>query len=119
MTTCPACGSTVEARWKFCIRCGAPSTAGRPPVQRGAGDEPGREQTREQGEQQATGRSPRAPWIPSAIRPSALDEADDDHDLLPEHDQARVDLPRAIGIALAVAGLALIVYMAVALSGGL
>jgi hypothetical protein len=57
--------------------------------------------------------------IPSAIRPSALDEHDDDYDPVPHHDRARVDLPRAIGIALAVAGLALIVYMAVALSGGL
>ncbi len=63
-------------------------------------------------------REPR-PWIPSAIRPSALDEADDDHDPLPHRDRTRVDLPRAIGIALAVAGVALIVYMVVALSGGL
>lgn len=97
MTTCAACGSAVEARWKFCIRCGAPApTFALTP----------REATP-------------PPPIPSAIRPSALDEADDDHDLPPERDQARVDLPRAIGIALAIAGIALVVYISVALSGGL
>lgn len=91
MTLCPACGSAVEGRWRFCIRCGAPSTTFRSTT---AQDD-----------------------IPPVIRPSAVDGFDDD--LAPDRERARVDLPRAIGIALAIAGVALVVFIAVALSGGL
>ena len=24
MSTCPACGASLEGQWKFCLRCGAP-----------------------------------------------------------------------------------------------
>lgn len=96
MGDCVNCGRELQPEWKFCIYCGTALLPRRPEVQ-----------------------------IPSAIRPEpssgtgidALNEPDDEDLDLPRR-KKRIDIPLTIGIALGVAGIALVVYMAIVLTGG-
>jgi hypothetical protein len=89
MRPCDSCGETVDSRWKFCLDCGASVVAS--PIASAL----------------VTARVP-ALAIPGAIRPEG---AVGGH---VAHRRLRIDWQLTVGVVLAAAGAALIVFFVVA-----
>ncbi|GAB3135002.1 hypothetical protein GCM10027057_10230 [Marisediminicola antarctica] len=146
MGVCVNCGGALEDRWKFCIFCGTPVSRApisepaaepargpdaeldaeqpfshpggepdiSPPIDDGPNWEPEPEPEPE----------PSRPPIPAAIRTFVQveipNEDEDDpaaRHIRPRFRPRRVDIPLLLGIALGIAGFALIIYMIAVLSG--
>lgn len=124
MVVCVKCGGVLEDRWKFCIFCGtpvptAPADTSPPDSAQADSDADGGP-----GAAPSPGDRPARPPIPSAIRtfvPVEIPNEDDDDPaadhVRPRSRSRRVDIPLLLGIALGVAGVAFIVYIAAVLSG--
>lgn len=82
-----SCGANIAPEWKFCIHCGtvAPTVSPRRYDARG-----------------------RSQGLPAAIRPEPAHLAS-----TPAGRSTRLDVPLLLGIVLGVAGVALIVYLAI------
>jgi hypothetical protein len=110
MGKCTSCGATLDPGWKFCIACGTsvPAPNETRAEESGSGETRPEESTAEETDatSTSTSTSKREP-IPSAIR---SDEPDDEP--LP---RKRMDAAIIFGIAMAVGGGVLIIFVAIAL----
>lgn len=137
MGDCVNCGGRLKSEWKFCIFCGvpiaavapaaapAPATAAAPaaPAPPAPGAQPAPAQPAPAAQAPAPAPQPprSAPVIPAAVRPSAFgdhdhfpDDIDDLADITPRR---RIDIPMILGVTLGIAGIALIIYMSIVLTG--